>query len=422
MIRFYNGKVLTFTDGISITDGEVWTDSDLISYVGPAKAEMPAFEREIDLKGNLIMPGFKNAHTHTAMTAFRSSADDMPLQEWLFNQIFPYEAKLTDDSVYYFSKLGIMEYLSSGITSSFDMYFHNEAYAKAHSDTGFRTVICSAMNNFDADPTNIEREYLRFNSYGPLVNYRLGLHAEYTTGMDRIEYMVSLGEKYKAPMYIHMSETESEVADCVGRYGLRTPQFLEKVGFFKYGGGAFHCVWMDDEDINVMLRNKLVAVTCPASNLKLASGIAAIDKMAAAGVEIAIGTDGAGSNNALDMFREMYLVSTLQKYKNMDAAAGDAYRTLKMACVNGAHAMGLPECDDLAVGKKADLVVIDLMQPNMQPPHNIAKNIVYAGSKSNVKLTMVNGKVLYENGEYFIGEAVEDIYKNAAELSRRMFA
>ena len=422
MIRFYNGKVLTFTDGISITDGEVWTDSDLISYVGPAKAEMPAFEREIDLKGNLIMPGFKNAHTHTAMTAFRSSADDMPLQEWLFNQIFPYEAKLTDDSVYYFSKLGIMEYLSSGITSSFDMYFHNEAYAKAHSDTGFRTVICSAMNNFDADPTNIEREYLRFNSYGSLVNYRLGLHAEYTTGMDRIEYMVSLGEKYKAPMYIHMSETESEVADCVGRYGLRTPQFLEKVGFFKYGGGAFHCVWMDDEDINVMLRNKLVAVTCPASNLKLASGIAPIDKMAAAGVEIAIGTDGAGSNNALDMFREMYLVSTLQKYKNMDAAAGDAYRTLKMACVNGAHAMGLPECDDLAVGKKADLVVIDLMQPNMQPPHNIAKNIVYAGSKSNVKLTMVNGKVLYENGEYFIGEAVEDIYKNAAELSRRMFA
>ena len=422
MIRFYNGKVMTFGEKIDIFDGEVWTDGDVISYVGKGEAERPVFEREIDLGGDLIMPGFKNAHTHTAMVAFRSLADDMHLHQWLYEQIFPYETRLTDESVYYFTKLGIMEYLSSGITSSFDMYFHNEAYAKAHVDTGFRTVITSAMNNFDADPTNIEREFLRFNNYDPLVGYRLGLHAEYTTSLDRIEYMVSLGEKYKAPLYIHMSETKSEVLECEERYGLRTPQFLEKIGFFNYGGGAFHCVWMDDEDINVMLRNKLVAVTCPASNLKLASGIAPIDKMAAAGVEIAIGTDGAGSNNALDMFREMYLVSVLQKYKNMDAAAGDAYRTLKMACVNGAHAMGLPECDNLAVGKKADLIVIDLQQPNMQPPHNIAKNLVYSGSKSNVCLTMVNGKILYENGEYFIGEDKDYIYKKVTELSGKMFA
>lgn len=418
MIRFYNGKVLSFANGISITDHEVWIDGSNISYVGKTPAELPAFDRQIDLKGDLLMPGFKDAHTHTAMVFLRSYADDMPLQEWLYDKVFPHESKLNPEAIYDFTRLGIMEYLTSGITSSFDMYYHNEAYAKANVDCGFRTVICSAMNDFDADPTNIEREYLRFNNYDPLVSYKLGIHAEYTTGKERMEYMASLAEKYKAPCYMHCAETKSEVQGCIDRYGLTPPQLLDRMGLFNYGGGGFHCTYMTDEDMALFARKGIYAVTNPASNLKLASGIAPVDKLLAAGVPMAIGTDGAASNNALDMFREMYLASCLQKIYMEDAAAGKAENILEMACVGGAHTMGLNDCDDVAVGKKADLIVIDLNRPNMQPVNNITKNLVFSGSKDNVRLTMVNGKVLYENGEFFIGEKPEEIYRRVAQLNR----
>ena len=420
MIRFYNGYILSFGGGLSVRPGEVWVEGKRIVHVGDKKAEMPEFEREIDLKGDVVMPGFKNAHTHTAMVLFRSLADDMELHSWLSQQIWPNEAKLTGEDIYALAKLGIMEYLSSGITASFDMYFHNDHYAKAHVDAGFRSVICSAMNDFDADITNIEREYLKFNSYHELVSYKLGIHAEYTTGMERMEYMVSLAEKYKAPCYTHMSETKSEVEGCCQRYGKSPTKLLNDIGFYRYGGAGYHCVWLNEEDMEIMAANNIYAVSCPASNLKLGSGIAPIDNMAKHGVKLALGTDGAGSNNALDMFREMYLVSVLQKQLMGDAAAGSADRTLEMACVGGARAMGLDDCDDLAVGKLADLVVIDMAQPNMQPVNNIARNIVYSGSKSNVRLTMVNGKVLYENGVYYLDESAEDIYRRANDSAKRI--
>lgn len=420
MIRFYNGKTLSFGGGIKVRDDEVWVDGNSIVYVGPVREDMPAFQRQIDLKGDLLMPGFKDAHTHTAMVFLRSYADDLPLQDWLYNKVFPQEAKLTPEAIYQFTRLGIMEYLSSGITASFDMYYHNEAYAKANVDCGFRTVICSAMNDFDADPTNIEREYLRFNNYNELVSYKLGIHAEYTTSLQRMEYMASLAEKYQAPCYMHCCETKTEVEGCIERHGLTPPQLLDRMGLFRYGGGGFHCVWMSQEDIELFARKGIYAVTNPASNVKLASGIAPVDKLLAAGVPMAIGTDGAASNNALDMFREMYLASCMQKLSLMDAAAGKAEDMLTMACVSGAHAMGLADCDDIAPGKKADLCVIDLHRPNMQPLLNIPKNLVYSGSKENVRLTMVNGRVLYENGQFFIGEEPEEIYRQVNSLCRSM--
>lgn len=321
------------------------------------------------------------------------------------------EAKLTSQHIYDFTKLGIMEYLSSGITSSFDMYYKNDDYVRANLDCGFRTVICAALNNFDADPTNIEREYLKFNNIHENISYMLGLHAEYTTGLERMEYMKSLLDKYKTPFFIHCSETKAEVDGCIERHGMTPPQLLDKMGLFEYGGGGYHCVWMTDEDIELFARKKLWAVTNPCSNLKLASGIAKVDKMIEAGVPLAIGTDGAASNNALDFFREMYLASVLQKVQNMDAAAGGAEKVLEMACVGGARAMGLNDCDDIAEGKFADMIVIDLKRPNMRPLNNIPKNLVYAGSKENVRLTMVAGKVLYEEGKFFIGEEPEAVYE-----------
>lgn len=418
MIRFYNGRVLSFQGGAHISSDEVWTDGGSIAYIGPAPEELPEFERQIDLRGDLLMPGFKNAHTHTAMTFLRSCADDMPLDRWLNEQVFPREVRLTDEMVYVFSVLGIMEYLTSGVTSSFDMYFHNEAYVRANTDTGFRTVLCASMNDFDSDPTNVEREFLRYNAHNELVSYRLGIHAEYTTSVERIKYMASLAEKYKAPCFTHLCETRRETEDCIRRTGKTPAKYLDELGFFNYGGGAFHCVYLSEDDVRLFREKGLWAVTCPASNLKLASGIAPIQRYIDAGLKLAIGTDGAASNNALDMFREMYLVTALQKYLLGDATACDAEKVLEMACVGGARAMGLDCCDDIAVGKKADLIVIDLSRPNMQPIHNIEKNLVYSGSKENVRLTMVNGRVLYENGSFFIGAEPERIYAKANEIMR----
>ena len=221
---------------------------------------------------------------------------------------------------------------------------------------------------------------------------------------------------------MHLCETESEVKGCIERWGMTPPQLLDSIGMFAYGGGGFHCVWMSDEDIELFARKQLWAVTNPGSNAKLASGIAPLDRLAAAGIPMAIGTDGAASNNALDMFREMYLASVLQKIANKDAAAGSADRVLEMACAGGAGAMGLHDADDIAPGKLADLVVIDLHRPNMQPLNNIARNIVYSGSKENVRMTMVNGRILYENGEFFIGEAPEEIYEKADRLMEKVCA
>lgn len=422
MIRFFNGRTLRFGGGMRITEDEVWVDGGSIVHVGPAPEALPEFQRQIDLKGDLLIPGFKDAHTHTAMTFLRSLADDMPLDKWLSEQVWPNEAKLTGEAVYCFTRLGILEYLSGGITSAFDMYVKNDSYAQACIDSGFRTVICSGLNNFDADPENIEREYLKFNHLHELVSYALGIHAEYTTCMERMEYMASLAEKYQAPCYMHCAETKREVEGCIERYGLTPPQLLDRVGLFRYGGGGFHCTWMSEEDVSLFARKGLWAVTNPASNLKLASGIAPIARMQRAGVKLAIGTDGAGSNNALDMFREMYLVTALQKYAEDDASACPADTVLEMACVGGARAIGLACCDDIAPGKKADLAVIDLHRPNMQPLNNIGKNLVYAGSKENVRLTMVNGKVLYENGEFFIGGEPERIYAEANDFMRRLRA
>ena len=421
MIRFYNGRVLRFGGGMRMTEDEVWTDGGRIAHVGPKPETLPVFEREIDLKGDLLLPGFKDAHTHTAMTFLRSFADDMPLQDWLYQQVFPHEAKLTPDMVYTFARLGIMEYLSSGITASFDMYVKNDAYAAANIDSGFRTVICSGLNNFDKDPGDIEREYLKFNALHELVSYRLGIHAEYTTSPERMRYMAELARQYREPCFTHLCETKAEVEGCVERYGMTPPQLLDSIGFFDYGGGGFHCVWMSEEDIRLFAEKKLWAVTNPCSNLKLASGVAPLDRLAEAGVPLAIGTDGAASNNALDFFREMYLASVLQKVKYEDAAAGGADRVLEMACVGGARAMGLSDCDDIAPGKCADLVVLNLRRPNMQPLHNIPRNVVYAGSKENVRLTMVAGRVLYENGEFFIGEEPEKIYERANRERKRCF-
>lgn len=414
-LRFYNAKILSM-ENENIISGELCTNGSIISYVG-SESQKDEFDREIDLNGNLIIPGFKNAHTHTAMTFLRSFADDLPLNDWLYNQVFPHEAKLTEEAVYVFTQLGNMEYLTSGITSGFDMYMKLPAICKANVDMGYRSVLCGSINDFGGTVESCEDEYNTYNNTNPLISYQLGFHAEYTTKREILEGMAALSQKYKAPLFAHNSETKAEIDGCFERYGMSPTQLFDKLGMFEYGGGGFHCVWFDDKDIDIFREKNLWMVTNPASNLKLASGIAPICEMKRKGMKnFAIGTDGAASNNCLDMFREMFLVAGLQKVKENDASACPAFDVLEMATKGGALAMGLSDCDVLAVGKKADLAVIDLQQPNMQPLHNIAKNLVYAGSKQNVKMTVVDGKILYEDGKFTTVDANE-IYKRANKIA-----
>lgn len=420
MIRFFNGKTLTMKDGFDITDQEVWVDGNKICSVGEKKENCnQAFEREIDLNGNLLMPSFKNAHTHSAMTFCRSFSDDMPLQEWLYDRIFPMEARLTGEDIYKFSKIAFLEYLTSGITACFDMYYFPEDMARASVETGFRTVMCGAVNNFKESVSLLEEYYNRYNSYDELIGYRLGFHAEYTTDKSIMKGIAKLADKYEAPVFTHSSETMEETQNCINAYNKTPTQLFEKLGLFDYGGGAFHSVWVDEKDLDIYKKHGVYAVINSGSNCKLASGVAPVQKMLDKGVNIAIGTDGAGSNNGLDMFREMYLTCVLQKIKNRDAASTDANKILRSATVGSARCMGLDDCDCIDTGKKADLIVIDLNRPSMQPIHNITKNLVYSGSKDCVKMTMVNGKILYENGEFPTLD-IEKIYAEASNALERL--
>lgn len=429
-IRLYNARILTMQEGEQIFEGEIWIRDDRILYVGNGKnvdgvydeLKIPCliWDREVDCEKNLLMPGFKNAHTHSGMTVLRSYADDLPLKDWLNKQVFPVEAKLTAEDICELTKLAVLEYLTSGITAVFDMYLTPESIARAFDEMGMRCVQVGAVNNFSQSLELVEEMYQKLNQGSPLQSYMLGFHAEYTCSPELLKGIAALAHKYKAPVFTHLSETEEEVAGCRERYGVTPLKYLDGLGIFDYGGGGYHCVHVTEEEIGIMKAKGLYAVTNPGSNTKLASGIAPISDFLKAGIPVAVGTDGPASNNCLDMFREMFLVTGLAKLKQKDASAVDAMEVLKMATVNGALAMGLRDADILAAGKLADIIMIDLMQPNMQPINNIPKNIVYSGSKSNVAMTMIGGKILYEKGRFFLAEQPEDIYRKAGQIKERL--
>lgn len=429
-IRLYNARILTMEKNRDIFRGEIWIKNDKIAYIPDEnelkqewnKRDVPhiQWDIELDCEDNLLMPGFKNAHTHSAMTFLRSYADDLPLQEWLNHKVFPMEEKLKGEDIYYLTKLAILEYLTSGVTAIFDMYIKPDLVAEACMDSGMRCVLVSGLNNFTSSLDQTEEEYLRWNKKNPLISYQLGFHAEYTCSKELLFKLSQLAHKYRAPVYMHLAETAKEVEECKAKYGMTPAMFLDSMGLFEFGGGGFHCVHMSAEDMEVFRKRRLHVITNPASNMKLASGIAPIAEFEKRKIPVAIGTDGPASNNCLDMFREMFLVSGLSKLRENDAASLDAMRVLRMATVHGAKAMRLNKSDVLAKGKYADIIMIDLHQPNMQPIHNIPKNLVYSGSKLNVLMTMVGGKILYRKGEFNIGESPEVIYQKCEQIVKRM--
>lgn len=414
MIKFTGGLVLN--KDFQVVETDVYVDGNKIAGMGECGLKA---DNVYNLNGNLLMPSFKNAHTHSAMTFARSYADDLPLQPWLYDMIFPMEAKLNGEDIYNLSKLAFLEYLSSGISACFDMYYFPEYMAKASVDMGFRTVMCGAVNNFKESVELLEEYYNKFNNCNELISYKLGFHAEYTTSKEIMQGIAALAKKYKAPVFVHSSETESEVEECKKRYNATPTKLFSDLGLFDYGGGAYHSVWVSDEDLEIYKAKNVWAVINAGSNCKLASGIAPVSKMLDMGINLAVGTDGPSSNNALDMFREMFLIAATQKINDKNAASTNADEILKMATIGSAHCMGLDNADVIDVGKVADLIVIDMHRPNMQPVNNITKNLVYSGSKENVKMTMINGKILYENGE-FKNVDIEEIYRKAQAVIDRI--
>lgn len=430
-IRLFNAKILTMEDPIVVSTGSIWIQNEKIVYIGD-ESDIDQFyqkkgadcnplysflwDREIDCNGNLIMPGFQNAHTHSPMTGLRSFADDMPLDQWLNTKIFPAEQKLTEEDMYWFTKLAILEYLDSGVAGIFDMYFANDAVVSACKEFGMPVTLCGAVNDFVQSVSVMEHLYQKYNTSDTMVKYCLGFHAQYTTGERLLREISELSHELKAPVFTHISETKKEVEQCIAEHGSSPFVYLNKLGIFDYGGGGFHCVHTDDQDVSIMKEKKIAVVTNPSSNMKLASGVAPIQKYLDNDITVAIGTDGPASNNCLSMWKEMFLVSGLTKLKDGAATSGKAEDIIKMATKNGALVRGVEKTGRLKEDQYADLIMIDLHKPCMQPIHNIVSNLVYSAGRDNVIMTMIRGKILYEYGHYNLSEQPELIYDKCNQI------
>ena len=412
-----NAKILKMTDD-RIIEGHIVITDNRISYIGKDIESDNKYDKVIDCEGNLLMPGFKDAHTHSAMTFLRSKADDSSLHDWLFKEIFPCEDNLRKGHVRELGKVAILEYLTSGITGVLDQYFYPEEFEETCVKFGFRCVNLAMYDKTFRDVNTCLKLCSANEKKDYLVRYVIGMHSEYTGTEEMFENTKVLLEKTKLPFYTHLSETYSEVKDCLNRRGVTPMEYFDSLHFFDRGGAIFHGVYLSDKDIEIIKKRNVVVVSNPSSNMKLASGVAEISKLLAKGVTVALGTDGPASNNALDMFREMYLVTGLQKLITKNPVSIPAFEVLKMATVNGAKAMGLEDGDVLEVGKLADIIMIDLNRPSMQPINNIINNLVYAGEKDVIKMTMVNGKVLYYENKFFVGEEPKEIYRKVQEMTK----
>ena len=398
-----------------IIDGDLLVADKRIAYIGKDASIYGPFDRVVECNGNLLMPGFKNAHAHSAMVFLKDVPEDVTLQQWLFDYVFPREARLQPGDVYHLNKISYLEYVQNGITFCFEHYFFPPESAQAAKDFGMRTLLLGTYSLAEESTPVSELErlcHLYNNEEDGLVRYLVGFHAEYTTEAALLKGTKEAISKTKTPFYTHISETAKEVKECYERHQKTPLQYLYEEGLFKYGGGGFHCVHLTDEEVKICKENNINIVSCPGSNDYLGSGVAPLKKYLDNGINIALGTDGPASNHGLNMFREMQLV--------VDHQNGEIppFEILKMATVNASKAMGLDNADVLAVNKYADIIMLDLS--NMKQTNDIIKNIVYYGKKENVVLTMINGQILYENGAYKINESVEEIYKKAEEISRRL--
>ena len=405
-ILFKNAEIITMEQDNPVIKGDVGISGNTIAFVG--KEDTFTSDRIIDIKGNIIMPGLINAHTHAPMTLLRCFADDLPLHDWLFKKIFPAEGLLTAEDIYWGSLLGCWEMIAGGTTAFADMYFLNAGTAKAAAESKMRANICRALQCFD-NRTEFENDesvcqaldhYSEFNnaSYGR-VKIDISAHAVYTNTPSFLKFIAKTADKLKAGMHVHISETEKENFDCIKKYKMTPTQLLADCGFFNTRTIAAHCVHLTEEDIEIFKSMKINIAANPTSNLKLASGIAPIGEYMRRGINTALGTDGAASNNNLNMFEEIHLSALLQKGITKNAALMPAFDTLAMATINGAKALGIKKCGKIKKGYCADLIIVDTDKPHLTPYYNPLSAIVYSAQASDVKTVMVSGEFLMENKE-----------------------
>ncbi|MGN0709845.1 MAG: amidohydrolase [Anaerovoracaceae bacterium] len=386
----------------------VATKDDRIDYIG--KTMPPSYTGDVyDGKDRLLMTGFINAHAHSAMTLMRGYGENMVLQDWLGKRIFPFEAKLTSKAVYWGTLLAMAESLRFGIVSSSDMYFFIPDIARAVIDSGAKNNISNAVVLKEGvafeDMPEIKELSVAKKVFDGCENGRIkidsSLHAEYTTNEEIARKLADLTRDLGLNMQVHVAETKKETEECKERHGGRTPvKYLADCGIFDTNTTAAHCVWLEDEDYDILRDKKVTVATNPCSNLKLASGICDSAKLLDRGINLAIGTDSVASNNSLNFIEEIKVLALGAKVRANDPTVITPKQALYAATKGGAIAQGRDDCGALKVGNRADLIMLRTDVPNMHPIHNALNNIVYSASGSDIVMTMVDGKVLYENGEY----------------------
>ena len=414
-----SGKYLNPTG--EVITGDIGIENGKILFCGVRPTGWQADE-VIDCRNSFTTPGFVNAHTHAAMTLFRSYADDMALLDWLQQKIWPAEAKLVAEDVYWGTQLAIAEMLASGTTAFADMYFFMDQVAKACQETGMRASLSRGLIEADGpqqDQRFEENERLFVNYHGAAdgrITVMLGPHAPYTCPPECMKKVVAMAERLGAEIHVHLAETQWEVDQSMKKYGKSPVAVLNELGVFERGTLAAHCVWVSPEDIDILAAKKVRVVHNPASNMKLASGAAPVAAMLAAGVTVALGTDGATSNNNLDMLEEVRLASFLQKLNRMDPTVLPTRQVLALATQGGAAALGQAESlGKIAPGYKADLAIFDMSAPHWCPQHDLASMLAYAANAADVSHTLVDGRVLYRKGEF----TTLDIEKVKAEAGAR---
>ncbi|MBW1675983.1 MAG: amidohydrolase [Deltaproteobacteria bacterium] len=407
-ILIRNGSVLTMDpEDTLIENGAVAVSADRIVEVGTEDALTASFQaaKTIDAQGGIIMPGLVNTHTHAAMTCFRGLADDLPLMTWLNNYIFPAEAKLTFDIVYQGSRLACSEMILSGTTTFCDMYLFEEAVAQAAREAGMRAVVGEVLYDFPSPNYGPAEQGLKYTEAliekwrdDPLITIAVEPHSPYLCSPDLLEKTKAIADRNAAPMVIHLSESEHEVAQVRAKYGKTPVEHLAEIGFLSPNLIADHCVALSDNDIRLLKDFDVKVAHNPESNMKLASGVAPIPKLLEHGITVGIGTDGCASNNNLDLFQEMDTVAKLHKVHTLDPTVMNARTVVRMATIDGARVLGIGNIiGSLEAGKKADIIIIDTRRPHLIPMYNIYSHIVYAVMGSDVVTAIVDGRVLMED-------------------------
>ncbi len=400
-------------------DMYVLIEGEVIKYIG--KTMPDGYVGEIyEGKGKLLMSGFYNSHAHSPMTLMRGYGENLALQEWLNERIFPFEDKLDSHSVYWGTTLAMAESIRFGIVSSSDMYYFIDDMAGAVIDSGAKANISRAIVHFDDSDVwqlpSMKEMARTFEAYhnkaGGRIRMDMSIHAEYTSNPMAVEAVSSYAKDKGANMHIHVSETRLEHEECkLRRNGMTPVEYFDSLGALDVPTTAAHCVWIEENDLQILKERNVTVAVNGVSNMKLASGVCNVPKLLAMGINVGIGTDSVASNNSLNFFEEMKVFAMASKMAFADPRAVTPTETLRAATVAGAAGQGRFDCGRIEEGCKADLIVIDIDRPNMYPVHNMLNNLVYSASGSDVVLTMVDGQVLYRDGEYKTIDIERTIYE-----------